>query len=482
LEDLRFKLQTPGKTLIFKNKGFGDDLTIRSGDIDNGPKPEILTWEPIGDAMACAVTWRVTTMIPACRYGRVRGVSSINWGASWAINEHGDTTRTLTGFIEIALPQIGLDTADAYRQFFAPKPIRSFRREQDWNLSADKKRVDFRITDTQIPSPNAYPVKITAIDTTHRLSWRRGPEGAKAINVMSASITPEAGLSGSEAWTVFLQLIGARLLWARSRGREPFLLGLEAEEDLFGRPQSFRVSYQFLSTVERGFLPNMLKDAGLWRSIGTNWDRWALSLSGSAFNERGSLDLADLPQDDAEVSLCTGQRVIAPNNQTRIAFVSPGELRNPIKNEKPKPEKSWLKYESGVIPYRRRKAVLQSYLQEPDNPDLGSYDANTLAPSSPADYGSTSSSQLSDIIQEGGASSYGVRFFGAAERAGHPIPRPRLVSIGRANPTEKNSVFLQRHIGNLFGQPVFRARWAIDYLLPSNPGVIDLVPDQSELA
>jgi hypothetical protein len=175
LESMRFALGQSGRILIFKNKGFGDDLTVNKGtlrDIDNGPHPEILSWEPIGNDLACHVVWRVVVTIPPCKYSKKLGIKTVVWGASWRIDQEGDTTRTLSGHIDI----VGVrrqTTADAFRDWFAPAPVHGFSREQEWSLDPAKNRIDFAIVDQQIPSPNPYPQFIPRIQATHRVSWNR---------------------------------------------------------------------------------------------------------------------------------------------------------------------------------------------------------------------------------------------------------------------------------------------------------------------
>ena len=254
MEDIRKRLGEAGKTLKFVNKGFGDDLTVKSGnifggggrrvsDVTNGPFPKILSWAPLGDDRAAQIEWQVTVTVPICRAGvpHFQGVMALNYGVDYQIDRHGDTTRTLSGYIQIA-QQSGLDagdTADRYRHFFAPAGIHGFARQQTWSVSLDKARIDFVITDTQIPTPNAYPEGITEITASHRQSWRRGKSGTQFFNTITASITPEAGLPGDRAWQVFHKLVKERMAHSKSKGKPPFLISLDVEEGIYSRTHNF---------------------------------------------------------------------------------------------------------------------------------------------------------------------------------------------------------------------------------------------------
>lgn len=479
LEELRFRLEQPRRPLVFINKGFGDDLIVNRGrvqDIRNGPKPNILSWEPVGDDRAAEIKWSVTTEIPPCRVGRFRGVSFINWSASWSMSSEG-TTRRLGGFIEIASPRlIGGDTADAYRDFFSPPLLAGFDRTQEWTTSLDKSRVNFDITDVEIPSPNPYAEDMTSMSGGHRAIWIRG----KTTHGIDLIIAPRARLSGSEAWNVFLTIAAQRLSWAVRKGKAPIVMALEVDEDFFGRPQRFRLAYRFVTTIT-----NFVSESGLWRPLGTSWDRWTDSLRDNALSNRGDAGLRDIASDDAggARTLCLTPATINPNNnQNPRGRLSTGRAKV-LKNETPPPDKSWLDYKSAVVPMRDRPVIRQSKLQGPDDTTPGSYDSDVQGsvPSTGPQYGDSSSGSTADTIQVSGVSRYAVRLIGTATRVGHKIPRPRLQNYGSQEPIETASVFLEREDGNWFGVTIYKARWAIDYIVSESPGAVAIPVDQSDV-
>lgn len=496
LETIRFKMGQSGRVLIFKNKGFGDDLVINKGrvrDIDNGPKPEVMSWTPVGNNRAAEVVWRVTVVIPPCKYARYRGIKQLTWGAQWSIDRIGDTTRILSGAIEIVgrgyVSDVGgrahaITSADQYRDWFAPRPIRGFTREQTWTMAPSKDRIEFSITDTQVPSRNPYPEHVPVIDAKHRVGWRKGRNQLRLNNVLTATITPKHGMSGSLAWTIFATLVGQRADIARRKKMHPFLVALDIEEDIFGREHSFRAGWYFLSSIDQILKSDLIKTTGLWRPIGTSWDKWAMSLSDSQFHNRGHAKLFDRPADDIVVDLCTGQSVVSPNNAKFDRYISPVERVKKLKNRKPDPKYSWFEYDHMAIPYRDTPTTRQPHLQDPENTSKGgfNFDRHGIPLSDSASYGQETGSHIPDTISVGGAPSYSVTYVGRAMRAGHKIPRPYVETIGNQPATEISNQFAQYEVANYFGVRVYAARWAISYVLPSSPGRVPVPINQTEVA
>ena len=489
MEDIRSRLMHSGQTLIFRDKGFGRPLIVNRGkkrDLNYGPHPEVLTWVPVGDNRAAEITWRVTTTISPCQEERSGGIKQLQWGINWSISATGLTTRSLDGFIEIQADKVGTTSADSYRTYFAPKLIAGFKRAQNWTLAPSKARIDFSIVDEEINSQSPYPAFVTQIDVRTRVSWRRGKESFKPTVSISGTIAMMPGVTPAEAYAVFHTIASQRLLWARRRGMYPFIMAIDIEEDIFNRPQSFGISYTLFSQSKNA-LRFLIGNSGLWRPIGTDWRRWASSLSDTVFSNRGSAQLEHFPGDDVVVDLCVGNRRVSPNNLQLNASPSPGDLRMSIfQNEKPPEESSWQQYDSAAIPYRDQPAVRQSPIQEPDDDNAaGTFDPDTIkkVPSVQAIYGppSRARANVPDIIQIGGSFRYGMRLAGSARRVGYPIPRPKLERVGNQVPVEVASKFMQRVVDNYFGVDVFEARWAIDYIVPTNPGTIQIPVDVSSI-
>ncbi len=291
LETLRQQLSVDGETLTFINKGFGDDIIVNKGkvrDVAWGPSPKVISWAPIGDDKAAEIEWSVTVRIPVCdSTTRYKGVMAINYDMGFSVDNAGDTTRAISGHILIANTRKGRavpDIADRYREKFNATTLDGFKREQSWNTTPDKSRVNFTITDTQIPSNNPYPKFVTDIDGDHEVSWSRG-QAAQLRNTISVDMSLVAGINGSVAWMIFLEIVKKRLgialqgsstqsLSENKKKQGVFLDSLRVKENLFGRDSSFQVGYRVLSD-----LSDFVNRTGLWVPLGGKWGEWRASMA-----------------------------------------------------------------------------------------------------------------------------------------------------------------------------------------------------------
>ena len=471
-------LSQDGQALVFANKGFGASVAVNGAsafrDIAWGPKTEVLYWEPIGGSQACSIVWTVTTTIPECTFANTSGIMAMNYEVDYQQDIHGDTTRTISGYLQIAQTRTVAktipDVADRYRVNIAPQAPLGYERTQDWKTSKDKSRLDFTIVDTQIPSPNPYPENVTAISGRHGVGWSRGNRGAmKHRNVLQMSVRPQRGISGAQAFLIFNTIVNQRTQAAKYAGRSVFLDELYVEEDIFGFPCEFRAGWRVI-----GKLKDIITDNGLWKPIGTDWQLWAASLTGSQFHIRGTSGLKLEPNNDAIVDLCgyTG----TSNNDGGQVFQQP-EPPNaaPLRNEYPTPSDSWLYYRAQLIPITSTPLVRHSILQAAPTDN---------APNDPNATGGFSlpysGSATSDVIQKRGKDKITVRFVGQARRAGFKIPRPKLQSIGGRPATEKHGIFSMRKIGDYLGVPVYAAQWDITYVIDNAPAGEIAPPDNVE--
>ena len=127
MEIVRERLAQPGQTLILESKGLGN-LNINTGrtidfvDVDYGPKPQVMELKPIAGERALALTWLVTTRIPACRNVAVNnGILQSYNSVGWTTSSEGITTRTVKGKIEqvkTRIPSYSVDNEVASSSVF----------------------------------------------------------------------------------------------------------------------------------------------------------------------------------------------------------------------------------------------------------------------------------------------------------------------------------------------------------------------------
>lgn len=488
LLSIRQKLGESGKPLTFISRGFGDDLKITEKglkrDVMSGPNPLELAWNPLGDDKSAEITWQIEVVAAVCAKGdRSLGIMALNYGVSFSYDSHGDTTRTIKGYIQIA-QQMNLtptDTADRYREHFYAAPLHGFKREHTWDVSLAKHRVEFTIVDRQIPSPNPFPPGIVDISANHRVSWRRASGSARYFNTISARITPEARLSGAQAWQAFLAIVLGRIAWAKRRGRSVFLESIDVDESIFSRTHTFSVTYRTLSSIK-----DFVGDSGLWRNVGTDWNNWIISLQGSMFNQRGNAQLQDIAQNDVLVSLCESPGTsVSYNNlqgfETVLTPVPPRTAtRTVLKNDPPSPGESWMEFESTIVPQREAPVVRQGILQEVEELAPGWLLEQELDNLPPEFFEAPKRNPAPDILQQSGAGRYSIWIVGRGVRAGHKIPRPAILQVGNRPAVESWGIFPNGVVGNYFGVPVYWAQWAIQYYLDRAPGRVLPMADLAE--
>lgn len=505
LETIRILLSQPAKPFVFVNRGFGDDLIVNFGgstlkDVNFGPKPRMIEWEPIAGVGAANVTWEVEVCVPVCECGpcaRTSGVMSFTYDIDFAI-DGGWTERRISGSLRIAQTRISLpagapgqipDNADGYREWLGitKEAPSGFTRKSQFSTSEDKCTLNFTITDTEIRSNNTYPPGVVNIQGRHRASWRRSAKGGmlKLFNRLSASIELMAGVRKVNALLIFASLLQQRIAIAKAGGKGVLLEELEIEEDIWGMPTDFSASYVVLRGIDE-----ILQGTGLFTTPAPSsptWKQWNVSTA-VAHSARGYAQMRDVAGNDALIDLCTqfaGGRAPEPNKPSPTDYPQPLK----IKNETPPKEKSYSDFQNAIYTHKEMPAVRQSAAQQPyttgggGNLSAGGSGSSLTDNTStnPADEGlsfpPTQKKQYDDTIQLGGGANTSVMMVGFAERAGYEIQRPKLLAIGDLTAAagqivETDVKFMSKQKGIYFGVPVYQAAWAITYMLTNTPSTV----------
>lgn len=484
LTNLRNKLSKQGQEFVFTGHGLGNDIIVNatSGaglrDVKWGPIPQILEWEPVGANKAIAFTWQVVVHLPVCGGGfsdATRGLLSLNYGATFRINDRGYTTRTIKGHLIIAQTRNGRtvpDCADLYRNLLAIGKPDDFTREQDYDVSLDKSRLDFSITDTQIESRNPYPQGVVRISAGHRVAWSSRSR-AKLANRISMEIEMAAGYSAAAAWAIFGTIVGQRIAIAQQFSGSTgvsgiFIESLEVEEDIFGTRLGFSMGWRILGSLPQAMLTNLSLATGVWTPVqNANWQYWSYSLQ-QANSNRGNAGLVLLPQNDTIIDLCGAGSTINWNASDSQPQNPQFPTAQPLVPRCPPKGKSWLRYSNYFASSRERPVSVQKYSQTPDS-EQGDFDPQDDSGFSypPAQ---ESASAKPAVIQQGGRSQYYVTMIGHGKRVCYEIPRPRMVRIGGQLATEVDGNFAQKQGETYMGLKTYEAIWSITYALPNSPG------------
>lgn len=501
MADLRQRLQSQGGALEISETGFGplvvnfDNELGKAKDVLWGPIPKILRWKPIGSSQACEVTWSCQVAVPECGNAQYQfALMEVNSKYSWDVDNSGYTIRSFSGFLRI--PQTRReqgsrtlsDNADDYRRRIIPPAIIGFRRKQKFDIDDSKCRLDFSITDEEMP-PNAPPAGMVNARASHTLQSPL-PLSEKYTGSISASYEVSRDKPRKLAWLRFIELINDRIGAATQYGIQqdgtksvPMLFNLVmTEPEIYGRESaSFSINYTFFASLN-----TILQASGLWRvPPGSDHAVWAGSLVNGMFSPegRGFAGLAFNNNQDTIVDLCQNSPAALASAAKIVA--AHGEAVTEIKNKYPDPASSWLSYKSAVtIKQRDYAAILKGLPTAPLAPNAltSMPEFNPVltvagaAVSAAAEWVNKTSGYQPDYapgtptsdVQTRATPDYFVTLEGDAIRAGYLITPPVLTQFAGSpvKPFNDGSpTFAQKFVTSWFGVPIFSAAWRITYVL-----------------
>lgn len=544
MDYVRKRLQEPGQPFYFSAQGIGTFLvnvpqsatvnlsatpSYLTYDVDNGPKPNVITWRPLTNK-CCLVEWEVACCLSAC-YGDTDAdentIAQFPYDVDFSINRKGLTTRRISGSIEFALtrePNGGDAHADGSRAFEfrdyrnqvnAVFPmIPRFFREQDYNLSSDRKTVTFTITDTEVDSDEPYgegcvheDISLSA-NNTHR----------KVFSIfdvtLSGTIELAAGYPKSYAFAEITRLFNKFYTVNSVLGQRVKLKGAAAVErlesgsssptvpesgldatspsraiiehvsftdNIFGRSISFSIKWTLFST-----LATLFQATGLFTPVTPSgapaqnaWNRWKQSL-GVFLDNGGYHNLGFNQDDDVIVSLCQSPFIGAPSDpETPIETNDLDEAEDPAYEQDEKDADAWLSYHSCFDIIVDNHTISHSPLGNYDSPqeistspDVAAALTEYTAPGIPEELDDTQDA----IHHTRRHPTYLLRFSGSAIRLNYPVPVPHVEKaygqpLRRVGVSQIKPRFLGMGTDPVTGKSykIFGLMWSIDYALPAPP-------------
>lgn len=279
-----------------------------ANDLNFGPKPQLLACECIGGSRAFRIVWTVECALPICclTYTQSDGftlcnspehfngvyqeffdnvltdnikVLEFNYSLSWEVDEARFTRFTIVGSVEFsgqllfdASPSVTassgavIDTGrviDALAKSFLLRA--GFNRSIQWDLSRDKRRLDFRITDKEIPSDQPYYPGIKDCSVQH--SVEGNPLTYEWNMSFRASYELQPGVAKFWALIAFVALVQDRtkkieLGATRAKDKKgsdkpvkPFILptSFSFDEDIYSRKVSFSFTFSLLCELSKLF-------------------------------------------------------------------------------------------------------------------------------------------------------------------------------------------------------------------------------------
>jgi hypothetical protein len=536
MDNIRARLMQPCQALSFTLQGFGtvavqapSETFFPSAaqsqfvyDVNYGPKPQVLEWSPLGGAVCAKIQWLVTTCIPPCGPEGVNnglnGILDLAYEVRWSLPDAGFLRRSVNGKIELAATRLAnagsihasnnIDLLANKQQYEAAlthvrrsfPPLEGYEREEDFGVSKDRRVLTFSFSDSQIPSPQAYPagflkssleesVGSTAADAFHRWDW--GISGS--ISVPNSTNGTDIVNNKRLAFAAFGMIVRDRLdringlkykTQTESATNSASEL-IEKEHKVTAIPRSLRVTNEILGNgisvdIQYSIICDPMQ---LWRAIGffdkfndsgINWKKWRdfIELGGSRIPV---LDI--IPNQEFIVDLC--HPLVTP--QTSFQQPSYNSFGSSLLYPRaPEEDSSWISYENKFeveTDYGTTATALLSEfageIQRPanvENPkEERALQATPLPPSASESYQGADLHTASDPVSF-------VRMIGRATRIGYPINAPVLegvsgqaaISYGKDKiiPASKPSGFTDPS-GNTVN--VYHLQWNKSYVLRGIP-------------
>jgi len=524
--NLRARLSEQGQKLRFWSQGVGN-ISVQDGDnydVNNGPKPKVVSADPIAGSKAVRVVWQCSTWFPNCNnqsYSRI-GIAQLVWGISWGIGTNGLTSMTINGTAEIPLSRspnslVTRDSADKLREdiaSFFESPL-GFERSFNFTLSEDRKTLNFTITFTEIGSENPFFEGIVHQQVTRRYSSSLRDGFIKWAGSVSGSIEVAPGYSKYRAWiafaTIFDNIFGKRdrghislatVTSANQNSNETqpttnakkssgIITSISIDEELYGRSMNFSIGYWLFCSFRELF-----SATGLFEPLDipencASWSLWRTSLK-DIQGPRGWRGYQFDPSADVIVDLC--HPLTRPGKGPDNKPVPEREKTDSIKGKKkakpeepyaPPAETSYLHYE----PHIQAVVTTGAYHSIPLKQETP-YQENVKANKA----GETESTFTPKIISGTSlpqVTTHAIRpdvfrfiFSGRAVRAGYPVPVPNLQSVGGAKAIKIGTDLIVPKILGV-GTDAYTGRkvtlhglyWEKEYVLESAPKNGSIVTD-----
>ena len=560
-------LTVPGGLLQFNLRGFGHNATStavaggtytvdKNRDLNFGPKPLLLNWEPVGANRAVRIQWSVEFATTLCCYAELDGdgvcdnpgdtlwsslnptITEFNYSSSFNVDEEGWVVRSIVGSLEtqgllynvaapgalyrtgttigagqagagnttlVAGPDATPNSSQTLPLTFAQnwitnlfQPLTGFLRNFQWDLSRDGRRLDFRITDTEVQSDNPLIKGIIKCQVTHGMTsdlpfyrWE---------SFIRGRFTIQPKVARSTAWFAFLAIMKSRLGFIKTVtennmvevintdgedlkkvSTDPCYIPrkISLEEDIYGRTFNFDFRYTVFCSLE-----NIMQVSGLFTPVAPNdWTTWTTSLPSDLRNGRGSAGLSSSGTNNIVVRCTAGTPASSTLTQpSKNPYDKPGTKI--FSYECPPPEKSWLYYNLWFEWEEIPNAVVhqKTYQVDPKTYNPGMAGGTTtgdllrlaIAASLPGarleqayDY---SNPDYKNVVQYMSTYQRRVYLCGNAIRACRDATIPELLSIGGQKPfSVKRSLYIKnKRVGDAGPVPLYYSAWRIayDFVLP----------------
>jgi len=560
------ELSTPRQRLHFLVQGLGNLVVFGSGgddeflssswkgyttiDTDSGPKPRIISWRPLTNKV-CHIIWEAETSIAACqdslewKPSKVTGligsdplpvyISQLSFSMTTEIDHRGLTIRTIDGKLEIPITYHGgeliPDTTD-HTNLLLQKvlsdlfPIQArFHRSQTYKRSEDRKTMEFRIIDSEIPSEEAYGEGCINENVTLSMSNFEQYVFSRWKCSLSGTIELAAGFPKTYAFDEIARLFrryvypqtvvktrrrnntsepveqGDPKNTSKTTDLKPILMNVDIKDEIFSRRVGFNIVWAIAGSLEEVFngikmfeATRPVSEAPVDSWLKNNeeaWNSWKTSMS-RKLHGRGYHKVDFNIGNDILVSLCQ------PVDFTKQdPFTIPDPIEEPSKvnrasvkdiSKTPPGHDYWIDYqpyfEIEVMENTCYHAPLGPYQQPQESPRVPleittstSFGSVPGTPSSPDPQQEVLTHSLREPV-------YLLKFSGYAIRLNYPIPPPSISLVGgrplkRVGNSRYKPILLGSGVDIVSGQTyqLHALLWDKTYVLSSPPADVKIASD-----
>ena len=464
-QNARATLSRPGRKLELLDLGLGD-TTVEAGashpDLLWGARPQVIALSPIGGTLAWQLDWQCEFNVSEPGVDGENGWLAFNFAMAYSIDDHGQTTRTAKGYVQIAQVR-GADgrttvrrSVDAARDRVRIHVPQGFRRlRSHWEESIDKTRLLFEVVDEQLRG-DAFPPGIIDGEVEYRLE-NQGDDFTQSRAIVSGWLESAPGVSKSTALLRLLAIADDKAL--RLRAAAPAASGFavvpskfSVRRELFGRKTWIHCEYQLVGCVS-----TFLEQGGIFSPVpGSDYRRWRASLE-HLWGNRGDARLKSRSGDDLIIDLIDRPTRHVDIGRSQGASVGDTQIAAPPLFFRQAAEGiDWLRYHVKIRGRRRENVSLHALSRE----------VKSSANQSTSGLGSSfqSSGSGAGIVREvHGEPFQQIVLEGEATRLSTRPNAPALVSVGGRPVFERDRSEELEQTGMYCGRPALTLRWSITY-------------------
>lgn len=512
MQNARQALTQPGGDLVVV--GLGLDLQVTGGlsqanstgsgtksgqmvDVKWGPTPRVFEPIQLGGGVAYEIHWTVECHIADC--GTVSGASlgrSTGYKNLTAFNntivysiEHGLTTRSVTGWYEVALgrtrgaadPTVSYTADDFWDNINVLIPLNMERVKVERRLSPDRTRMEFNFVDRDLPYDDALPAGIVEGQLQYALENINSQNFYQYNFTVDCTFKRAPGTKRSWAfqqfWTILTYTVNqmrqnSDLLMDGSNARSNvYPQKIRFIDNKYSRESTFHVSFLVVMNSQQVMLAT-----GMYQPVnGTSYQTWAGSMVGyNVWDSRGVGQLTYDSSQEVIIDFCRGvNTATVADKGGRIPLLY--DIPSMFGCDEVDEDNSWLNFENKFEVVSGGNSVthyptITGPIQTP-NGSSGSSGQQQFENSGATTLPALPGQAPNPITQYRTQPKTVVKMKGCATRVNYEPIVPTLKTFGGLQVIEQKRVSDGPNgIGFLADCKIWKTCWEITYLVVQSPG------------